>query len=227
MKKIILILFLFVSCYFIYKFTFDNKLFYLNIGDNLALGINNSGSRSEGYSLKLKNFLDNDNRLDGYNESFCNGDFRITDIIKSIKFHDKINVNNDEFTINELLKKADIITISLGMNELYYKLMLNNDNIYSYIDKMIYDMEDLFNEIHKFSNAKVFVLGYYNVTGSNYDIFTYVNYNLERIVNNHDFIFIDVDKVLDKNELFLKNNGNRYPNNDGYEKIFKIIVDKI
>lgn len=227
MKKAILILFIFLSCYFIYNATIDDKLFYLNIGDGLAVGINNNQVISAGYGDRIKDKLRSDNKFDGYNNSFTNKDYRITDVNRAIMFHDKAYVNGDEFTINELLKKADIVTISVGMNELYYKLLMNNDNIYGYIDDMLDDMKVLLSNIKKYNRGKIFVLGYYNVTNSNYDVFTYLNYNLEKIVNDDKFIFIDLDKIFRNREDFFKNNDVFYPNNAGYEKIFQIIVDKI
>lgn len=227
MKKIILILFLFVSCYFIYYFTNDKKIVYVNIGDEIAMGLNSNGVISEGYGIKLKNYLVNKKKDVYYNDSFCDNDLRITDVIRMIKNYEKISINNDEFTINELLKKADLITISLGMNELYYKLLLNKNNIYSYIDSMVEDMKELLEVVSKYSNAKVIVLGYYNVTGNDYDIFSYVNYNINSIVNSMNYIYIDCDKILDIRDNSLIKRGNYYLNNYEYNKIFKIIVDKI
>ena len=55
MKKAILIILIFSSCYFVYNITKDNSLFYLNIGDALAMGIDNNNIITEGYSIKLKN----------------------------------------------------------------------------------------------------------------------------------------------------------------------------
>ena len=133
MKKAILILLICFSCYFVYNITNDNSLYYLNIGDALAMGITSNNVTTEGYSIKLKNYLEENKKLKGYNSSFTNKDYRITDITKSIKYHDTVIINKDEITINELLKKSDIITISLGMNELYYKLFLNKNNIYARI----------------------------------------------------------------------------------------------
>lgn len=227
MKKVILILLIFFSCYFIYNFTNDDRLFYLNIGDGLSMGINSNNARSEGYASRIKNYLDKEDKLDGYNDSFVSKDNRITDVLRSIKYHEDVLINDDNVTINELLKKADIVTISLGMNELYYKLLLNNDNMYGYVDDMLKDMDDLLKEIDRFNHKKVFVLGYYNFTGSNYDIFTYLNFNLEKAVNKYNYVFIDLDKLFRNNQDFFKKNTIIYPNNEGYERIFKIIVDKI
>lgn len=227
MKKAILILIICLSCYFVYNVTKDESLYYLNIGDGLAMGITSNNVTTEGYGIKVKNYLYEKERLKGYNDSFTNKDYRITDVLKSIKYHEKVVINNDEITINELLKKSDIITISLGMNELYYKLLLNKDNIYTYMDDMLEDMKELLEEIDRYNHKKVIVLGYYNVTGINDDIFTYINYNLYKIANNQGFEFIDLNKYLNDTSYFYENSNIYYPKKEVYDKIFEIIVDKI
>ena len=228
MKKIISILILFLSCYFIYNFTIDNKLFYLSIGDGIAKGITDNGNISKyNYTDSIKYYLTSKNKLKGFNNSFVNKDYRITDLLRIIKYKEEIVVNNDHISINELLKKADIVTISLGMNELYYKILVDNNNIYNYIDGMLSDMKLLLKEVDRYNHKKVIVLGYYNTTNNNQDIFNYVNYKLKNIVNKRGFEFVDVDKIINNNTNYFTNNTNFYLNNGGYQKISQIIVEKI
>ena len=228
MKKIISILILFLSCYFIYNLTIDNELFYLSIGDGIAKGITDEGNVSEyNYTDSIKKYLTSKNKLKGFNSSFVDKDYRITDLLRIIKYKEEIVVNNDHISINELLKKADIVTISLGMNELYYKILVDNNNIYSYIDGMLSDMELLLKEVDRYNHKKVIVLGYYNTTDNNKDIFNYVNYKLKNIVNKRGFEFVDVDKIINNNTNYFTNNTNFYLNNEGYQKISQIIVEKI
>lgn len=228
MKKIISILILFLSCYFIYNLTIDNELFYLSIGDGIAKGITDDGNVSEyNYTNSIKNYLTSKNKLKGFNNSFVDKDYRITDLLRIIKYKEEIVVNNDHISINELLKKADIVTISLGMNELYYKILVDNNNIYSYIDGMLSDMELLLKEVDRYNHKKVIVLGYYNTTDNNKDIFNYVNYKLKNIVNKRGFEFVDVDKIINNITNYFTNNTNFYLNNGGYQKISQIIVEKI
>lgn len=228
MKKIISILILFLSCYFIYNLTIDNELFYLSIGDGIAKGITDNGNISKyNYTDSIKYYLTSKNKLKGFNNSFVNKDYRITDLLRIIKYKEEIVVDNDHISINELLKKADIVTISLGMNELYYKILVDNNNIYSYIDGMLSDMELLLKEVDRYNHKKVIVLGYYNTTNNNKDIFNYVNYKLKNIVNKRGFEFIDVDKIINNDTNYFTNNTNFYLNNEGYQKISQIIVEKI
>lgn len=228
MKKIISILILFLSCYFIYNLTIDNELFYLSIGDGMAKGITDDGNVSEyNYTDSIKNYLTSKNKLKGFNNSFVDKDYRITDLLRIIKYKEEIVVNNDHISINELLKKADIVTISLGMNELYYKILVDYNNIYSYIDGMLSDMELLLKEVDRYNHKKVIVLGYYNTKDNNKDIFNYVNYKLKNIVNKRGFEFVDVDKIINNNTNYFTNNTNFYLNNEGHQKISQIIVEKI
>ena len=228
MKKIISILILFLSCYFIYNLTIDNKLFYLSIGDGIAKGITCEGNVSVyNYTNSIKNYLTSKNKLKGFNNSFVDKDYRITDLLRIIKYKEEIVVNNDHISINELLKQADIVTISLGMNELYYKILVDNNNIYSYIDGMLSDMELLLKEVDRYNHKKVIVLGYYNTTNDNNDIFNYINYKLKNIVDKRGFEFIDIDKIINNNTNYFTKNTNFYLNNEGYQKISQIIVEKI
>lgn len=228
MKKIISILILFLSCYFIYNLTIDNELFYLSIGDGIAKGITDDGKVSEyNYTDSIKNYLISKNKLKGFNNSFVDKDYRITDLLRIIKYKEEIVVNNDHISINELLKQADIVTISLGMNELYYKILVDNNNIYSYIDDMLSDMELLLKEVDRYNHKKVIVLGYYNTTNDNNDIFNYINYKLKNIVDKRGFEFIDIDKIINNNTNYFTKNTNFYLNNVGYQKISQIIVEKI
>lgn len=230
MKKIICVLVLLFSCYIIYNLTIDKSIYYLSIGDGIAKGLNNNNKISScSYSEKIKNTLKNEKKLNGYNiDSLVDENNRITDILNMIKYKEEIYINDKVTSIHELLKKADIITISLGMNELYYKLLVNNDNIYSYINEMLFDMEKLLNEIKRYNHIQVIVLGYYNTTNNNKDIFNYINYKLEKIVNSNNYEFINLDKVLDGNDKYIENNQkNFYLNDSEYCKISQIIVEKL
>ena len=223
MKKVLLILVLFLSCYLIYNKTVDNKLYYLTIGDALSKGTNAYGVSSYGYNDYVKDFLYSQKKLKEYNKTFTNNDYRITDILKILEYNEK----KEDYSLNRLIKQADIITISLGMNEIYYKLEKNNQNMYTYIDTIINDYSKLMSYINKFHHEYVFVLGYYNTIGEYQDVFNYANYKLKQICEENGFIYIDLATILDNNPLYLAQKKTFIPNERGYEKISQIIVEKI
>lgn len=223
MKKVLFILILFLSCYFIYNKTIDNKVYYLTIGDSLSKGTNEYGVIGYGYNDYVKDYLSQNNKLEGFNKTFTDNDYRIIDVIKALEY----NETEDGYSLNRLIKKADIITISLGMNELYYKLEKNSQNIYTYIDNMINNYDRILTYINKFHHEKVFILGYYNTLGENNDIFTYANYKLKEICNKHNFNYINLDNIFTNNPIYFPKKDNFIPNTKGYEKISQIIVENL
>ena len=223
MKKVLLILILFLSCYFIYNKTSNNKVYYLTIGDSISKGTNEYGIVTYGYNEYVKDYLEENNKLKDFNKTFTNNDYRIIDIIKILEYNEIKNNNS----LNRLIKKADIITISLGMNELYYKLEKNNENIYTYIDNMINNYNKILTYINNFHHDKVFILGYYNVLGESDDIFNYANYKLKEICQSNNFNYIDLSTVFTNNPNYFPKKDSFIPNNKGYEKISQIIVENL
>ena len=87
MKKVLLILILFLSCYFIYNKTYDTKLYYLTIGDFLSRGTNEYGIVTYGYNEYVKDYLEENNTLEDFNKTFTDNDYRIIDIIKILEYN--------------------------------------------------------------------------------------------------------------------------------------------
>lgn len=222
MKKVILILILFLSCYFIYNKTINEKIYYLTIGDYLSKGTNENGSNSYGYNNYIKNYLKKNKMLDEFNETFTNDDYRIIDIIKILEYNEK----KEKTSLNYMIKRANVISLSLGMNELYYKISKDTKNIYTYIDVMINNYDKILSYINLFHNKKVFVLGYYNVTGDYNDVFDYANYKLKTLCNKYNFTFIDLSNLFDNNPTYFDIENSIIPNEKGYEKISQIIIEK-
>ncbi len=197
--KILLILFLFLSCYLIYIITDKDIINYMAIGNN----------------SDFNKYVIDDNT--NYNDLYTNNDYRIVDLVNIIKYNQEKDVS-----IHYLLNKANILTINVGMNELYEKLDNNTHDIYSYLNEMVSDMNILLNEISRYDYDKVFVIGYYNIDRKNNDIFTYINYKIKRLVLEYGYKYIDLNRVIGKNDL-IKTDSYEL-NNIGKEKISKKIV---
>ena len=219
MKKILLILFLFLSCYIIYAKTYDDKKFYLAVGDGITAGYNDI----------IINYLDNLDVLKEYNNSFINKDYRIKDLIRVIKYNEEMNINNKSVSIHYLLKEADIITLSIGMNDIYYKLNNNTKDIYSYVNEMVNDMEILLDSIKKFKYPLSPTATFkedkaYNITNKNNDIFTYLNYKVKSLVETYGYDYIELANIINKDHL--QSTDNYYLNEEGNQLISKLIVEK-
>jgi len=211
MKKIILILFLFLSCYLIYILTEDKTISYLSLGDTIA----------------DNPYIKDNELINEYNNQYINEDFRIIDLINIIKYNEEITKNNKTVSIHRLLKNTDILLISIGMNDIYYKLNSDTKNIYTYINEMVNNMDYLLKEINTYSYKKVLVLGYYNINNENNDIFTYLNYKMKEVTKKYNYEYIELNNILKNNPQFYKKNNHFTLNNKGYNEINKIIVEKL
>lgn len=222
MKKIIFTIILFLSCYLIYTLTNNNNLNYVTLGDSLSKGVSPYFANGYGYSNYIVDYLKKNNKLNSYNDDFTSIDYRITDLINLIN----INYETNNQTINQAIHSADIITISVGMQELYYKINTNDTNIYTYIDKMLEDTEELFTLIRKNNNKKIYMLGYYNTKNTNQDLFNYANIKLKEICRKNKITYIDTQSIFYKNTTYFENPNSFNPNLQGYYKIYEKIIEK-
>ena len=211
MKKIILVLFLFLSCYLIYNLTEDKSISCLVIGDNIA----------------DNPYLKDNELINEYNNQYINQDYRLIDLINIIKYNEELEIDDQPISIHRLLKNTDILIISIGMNDIYYKLKDNTKDIYTYMNDMVNNMEILLDEINEYHYQKVIILGYYNITDKHNDLFTYLNYKMKRITNKYNYQYLELNDLIKNNPNYLQNSNDFALNSQGYNEKSKIIVENL
>ena len=207
MKKIILVLFLFFlcyACYFIYNHTESNKKYILAIGDEIAA------------NPCIKDL----------NTDFTNKDYHLNDLVNIIKYNEEIEINDKYESIHKLLKQADILIISIGMNDIYYKLNEDIFEIYTYLNNLINEYEELLKLISHYDYQQVYILNYYNISNKNTDLFTYINYKLNKLTTSYNYTYLDISKILNNNSNYYLKNSDFSLNNKGYCQIFNLMVEK-
>lgn len=210
MKKIILTVIVFLIVFLIYSFNVSEKIYYVSLGDYLSYGINNFDKVDNNYSNNIKEQYKNN--LSNYVNYSSIDDYRVMDLINDINYNKIIVFNNKEYKLQNLLIKANLLTISIGMNDLIYKKNIT----YDYIDQLLNDIDKLLSLIRKYNKDEIYFLSFYNVINNN-DFVEYSNNKLQSICNKNKINFIDISN-LDK--YILKG---IYPTNDGYT----YITDKI
>lgn len=221
--------------FLIYLTTIDKKVYYLAIGDSLALGQTPYGNSDYGYTDYVKDYLNEKGILEKYIINFADKSYRPTDLIRDIIDNKRILIDNKEQTIKNALIKADLVTLSIGLNELLYKFgitNINNEEVYNYIDEMMVDMDDLLKMIKEYCKEDVMVLGYYRPTLylKNEEITKYIDYannKLRILCDNHEMYYVNVAPLLEKNTKFLPNPLDIHPSKLGYEAMASEIIKKI
>ena len=164
MKKIIITIVVTLTVLFIYQIFKDDKIYYVNIGDNLLI--------DKSYAdFIVKEF---DGELEEYNSSFTNQKYQTTDLINA--FEDNLKIDNK--TIKNLVIKADIVTISVGNNDIDRKNLTKE-----YIDEVISDIDILLKLVKKWCKEKVVLIGLNN---------EYANLKLKNKAKEYNFIYIDI-----------------------------------
>lgn len=226
MKKILTIIIVLLSVFLIYLGFKDKEIYYFSMGDSLANGINSYNAKDYGYADYVKDSLEVKKYV-----SFTNNNKRSIDFVKDIEDNIKINGKN----IQNILIKADIITLSVGMNDLFSNVTFNNDfsvnDLYMKFEEVMVDLENLFKLLRTYSKEDIIYIGIYNCLKENSldEFFIYANEQLKKLCDNYKITYLDIYNEFNDSTYF-DNPNSYFPNKAGYKlissKIIDIIVEK-
>lgn len=155
--------------FLIYNINKDTKIYYVNLGDNMLTDIS--------YADFLKKQLGD--KLEFYNNDFTNIKYQTTDLINEINNNYKVNNK----TIKNAVIRADIVTLSIGNNELNRKELTKE-----YIDELINDIDLLLSLLRTWCKEKIIVIGLNN---------EYASYELAKLAKKYEMEYIDIFKYSD------------------------------
>ena len=235
MKKILTIIIIALAVLLIYLGFKDKDIYYLSIGDSLANGVNSLGVKDYGYADYVKDYLDNNDLLDNY-ATLTSNNKRSIDLIKDIEENVKITVGNKEKTIQNALIKADIITISIGMNDLFSNITFNNDfstnDLYNKLDEVAIDLEKLFKLLRDYSKEEIIFVGFYNCLKDEEleEFFYYANDRISKLANSYNIDYLNIYEEFN-NSSYFDSVIDSFPNKKGYQaissKIMAILEEKV
>ncbi len=218
-KAVLFLAFVFLMVFVIYLTTLDRKVYYLNLGDEVALTEDNYGQWIRDY-LKFKG------KLEKYVSEFSEEDYRTTDLIRDIEENRKVFSNKNNIALKNALIKADLVTLSIGSNDIYYKITTASPKeSYEYIDQVLVDLENLLELMREYCKEDIIMINYYNVYQEQYnEIFDYMNDKLDDLANVYEIQIVDITDIMYGNTM-----ENRLPSSEQYEQIYnrmKKIIDE-
>lgn len=220
MKKILFIGIVLLGIFLIYLSTLDKKIFYLSLGDELAHGYNEFNQQDYSYSNYIIDYLEKNNILEKYKENKTNKNMRTIDLIRLIEKNEIID--EEKQTIKNALIKSDLITISIGNNDLLSRLSLyknySEKQNYEYFDSYLIDLENLLIILRKYCKEDIVFIGYYNLLNDkNLDkYYEYLNLKVSELVKKYDIYYIDLYDSMNNNQY---RTNSLYPNKMGYTYI--------
>lgn len=233
-KKYIKIIVLILTClliYMIYSKTSTNNITYLSLGDGYAMGINCYGVKDYGYSDYLKDYLEKNNKLHKYYNDFSYKEIRINDLYKDILINKE---NNNGENLKQALRSSNLLTISIGLNDLVYKTSITG-KLSTYQQKIIIndiktDYKKLINEIQKYYKYDIYIIGYNNFYPQNTverNMLDNLNDEIKKLSTEKNIKYVETNSLFTKNSGYLENPNSNFPNTNGYYQIYNKIIEKI
>lgn len=222
--------------------TKDNKIYYLSLGDSLAAGQTPNNTIEESYGDYVAEYLKDKEKLEFYTKKYAKSGYRSIDLLNDLNNNKEITVDGKKVTIKHALIKADLVTVSVGANDLFYKLNVGNnfdleefDDLYTYVDDVISDVDKLLYELRKSCKEQIMVLGFYNPFTSFSNSFAntiepiiiYANSKMENIVRKYDMTYVDIHDTFAAHYEYLPDKFEIHPTKEGYKAMSKSIIKLI
>ncbi len=226
MKKILLMLIIFVAVFLIYLFNIDNKIYYLSLES-----FNEFNEENGDYDESVINYLSINNKLEKAVVEFSKNNYLINDLANDIRENKKIKINNKNITLKNALIKADLVTIFVGMNEINNKSLLSKNNDlkqYNYIDNLLTELDKLLSLTREYCKEDIFIIGVYypyqEYQAGLVDLFSYYNERYKDLASKYNMKYIDIYNTFLENTSYLSSNDNNSPSLKGYKYISDQII---
>ena len=218
--KLLILIIISLSVYFIYQQTKNDNKKVLCIGDGLSLGINSYGIKDYGYIDYYKDYLQERTEELTVIKEYSNKGLSIKELLQNIKTNNKLKRD---------LMESHILFLTVGYNDLLYKFSLEDNMDTQKFDKIIRgiktDYLNLIKEIKKYYKNEIIVIGYYKSYKDDY----YMNMGISKLNKiirlNEDVTYLDTYQLLSNHSKYFSNNDSYYPNRLGYEAIANKIIE--
>lgn len=225
MKKILILGIIILSIFLIYLTTIDKKVYYVSLGDEISLGMTKEGYYEKSYPLYIKEYLEKNNKLETFIDDYSKQGYRITDLINDINNNKEIEETNK--TIKNVLIKADLVTISIGTNDILSKISneqnltkIDYKRLYKNIEEIVNDLDKLLKIIREYCKEDIILIGT-NIKTENEnlrEIINYTNEKFDEVSKKYDIEYIKTDEII-KEKI--------YPTIEEYKRLSEQIIDSI
>ena len=219
--KLLILIIMSLSVYFIYQSTKESNIQILSLGDGLSKGINSYTIVNYSHLNYYEDYLKSRNIEVNVISNYSDEDLTIHELLELVK--------NNNYLKRDLME-SHLLFLTVGYNDLLYKLSLEEDISIPKLNKIIEEInneyKELLEEIKKYYKNEIIVVGYPKSNKDDY----YINLGirkLNRILDTNTYI--DTYNLLNNRDKYFSNPNSYYPNRLGYEKIYEEIkkLDKI
>lgn len=225
MKKILVVGVVIISIFLIYLTTIDKKVYYVSLGDEISLGMTKEGYYEKSYPIYIKEYLEEKKKLEIFIDDYETQGYRITDLINDINNNKEVEETNK--TIKNVLIKADLITVSIGTNDIISKIntektltKIDYNRLYKNIDEIINDFDKLLKLIREYCKEDIILIGINIQTEDEKlnEIINYANEKFKETSDKYKIKYVDIFKE-ESHEFKI------YPTKEEYKQISQQIIN--
>ncbi|MBU5212979.1 S-layer homology domain-containing protein [Heyndrickxia oleronia] len=212
------------------------KLDYLALGDSLAAGQTPNKGIDKGYADFLAQQLDEVQLLGSFDKRFAVPGYTTTNVLEDIQNNiSKPDLSGKEANIQKMIADAEIITIDAGANDLLKEikvdfskgtLQYDPEKLKAAITTVGTNTVQIINQIRELnSNAKIYVMGYYNPfpnlskeqTTQLLQLLQLLNTTIQEATEKFGAIYVATAEEFNVHAKdYLPNPVDIHPNKDGY-----------
>ena len=212
----------------IYNFNKTNKINYIPLGDSIAEGMNENFEIGKSYADFIKEYLKKEKKLSYYTKSYTKSGYTTEDVINDIK--NKSELKKD-------LRESNLVTISIGANNVLRKVDKNNPeesliNLKEYVDEEKENIKDCIKEVRKYAKEDIIIVGYFNPLPNLFEtrakeldiMFAYIDIMYKDIAKEYDCTYVSMYQLFKKHKEYLPNPENIHPTEAGYKAMADLII---
>ena len=222
----------------------SDLLNYLALGDSLATGVNEKGELGLGYAdFIAKGYTDEATTIN-FNKGFSYPGYTTVDVLNDIEnnvtkaIYDLNGASQKTATIQQSIKEADFITLSVGANDVLKNVSRSESGKFSFdaagvlqsIQQVSTNYKKIFDSIYALNpEVDIIVMGLYNPFPHIQDaaiqaqlnmLVTTMNNSIKAVVEANDGVFSEVASLIAENvPAFLPNPNNIHLSEAGYEAV--------
>lgn len=203
--------------------TLKNKITLVSLGDGFSLGMTPYNVAGSSFNDYLKEILDENNKLDEYNNEFSQAHLKIHELNEILE--DNTLGKFTRIPIKQTIAKAEILTISIGLDELADASLEGNITI-DIIENYLKEYNNLLETIRNFYDKKIIIIGLYPAYNFDRNDAIEVNNSLKKLAGEFNSQFLDILPFYLNNEYFLDKTS-YYMNYKAHEKIATLLEEMI
>lgn len=210
---------------------------YVALGDSLAFGISDQNGIGKGYVDFFAEILSNETEVTSFNKGFSFPGYTTVNVLDDLENDiEKSSIGEPEnvkTTISQAIEEAELITLSIGANDVLRTLAKDEEGNLQYdvaqviasIQQMANNLGNILKQVNDLNpEAQVYVMGYYNPfpalveqAGAVNLLVGQMDAEVKKVVEEQGMYFVSVkDAIASDFATNLPNPENIHPSQEGY-----------